>query len=436
MTEISRRDLLKLMGGAAAGAAVLKSAGLEAKAAGVGEEKVIEAQASQFETSLTSSFYPRSQIEVRGWLRLLAGDKLPVEREASLERTAESLEPGDIAPETWGGAGLYDAVTVYVNDSEFQGQAVILRQHGGDNTTYVLVSGRNAEGKIVKGARWLFGRDSHASEDELNISLGGGGGGAQLYYEKEAKRLTFWMNGFIVGSPDEPLKGVTEELEKAIRAGKISESQYSRVTFVADALVNPDQSRVLHQPFPSEQIQYYMRAGNIPVEESGTRFLGFAHASIRVPITPFLPAENLFPILLPTIVASSGPEKFLYVVQSDSRHPGMFTSFVWRGDQEPDLAAETVLVVGYDRGEETKAVFPVPEEIHTLVNDVDRVIISSEIQPTDEYAFTAVVPEPVGEHLICLPTLETKVDGKKGLLMTQTAGVYTAFLPLVSKASK
>ena len=159
--------------------------------------------------------------------------EMPNENNPSVKNPQESLKPGDIAPETWGGAGILDAMMVFVKDPQFSGQVVFLHKHGSDGFTYTLLGGRTATGEIVKGQNVKTGLDSGSSNEELNLSLGGDGG-AQLRYDSKTKELTFVMNGFPVGSPEDP-------------EGK-------RISFVSGVKVdhgkNNSKSRILDQPLP------------------------------------------------------------------------------------------------------------------------------------------------------------------------------------------
>lgn len=328
----------------------------------------------------------------------------------SAENVQESLKPGDIAPETWGGAGIFDVMSVYVQDPEFNGQAVFLHKHGSDGFTYTLLAGRTPNGEIVKGANFKSGLDSISSNDELNLALGGNGG-AQLRFDKDTKGLTFWMNGFPIASSENP-KG-------------------RRISFVSQ--VEADQgengkSRVLHQPFPSESLRYYMRAGSKSSPEGkGTTFLLVAHASLRqIPsTTPPLP-EGI--PLVPPLSVVSFPDESLYVVQSDNQVAGGSTSFVWKcKGGTPDLKAETSQKIGFNKWHPSGKVFPVPAELTVLVNDREKIEIDIYYGLADLFAFSTVVPNPITgkdlQILISLPELQTHKKDQDGLLYTQTIGV-------------
>lgn len=179
-------------------------------------------------------------------------------------------------------------------------------------------------------------------------------------------------------------------------------------------------SRILHQPLSPLQVQYYMRAGTQATEESKTQFMMFAHASLRDVTPSFAEKQPLAWVpLLPTVITSDGEEKFLYVVQASSQIPGTFTSFIWPGkNAAADLAAETIINIAYDQSKETSASFPVPKTIVGILSDTQPVKIKAEVEKTDDFAFTAVVPDPTSKNgerrqVISLPTLPALVNGQK-----------------------
>lgn len=329
----------------------------------------------------------------------------------SPENVQESLKPGDIAPDTWGGAGQFDVMTVFVEDPEFTGQAVFLHKHGLDGFTYTLVAGKNANGEIVKGSNFKSGLDSISSNDELNLALGGNGG-AQLRYDNKAKDLTFWMQGFPVSSLENP--------------------QGTRISFVsqvkADHEGESSKSRVLHQSLPSEVLQYYMRSGSqSTVEGKGTKLLMFAHASLRqIPEKmPTLPEGS---ILVPPLSVVSFPDESLYVVQSDNQVAGGSTSFVWKcKGGTPDLKAETSQKIGFNKWHPSGKIFPVPAGLTVLVDDREKIEMDIYFGLADLFAFPVVVPNPITgkdvQILISLPELQTHKRDQDGLLYTQTIGV-------------
>lgn len=328
----------------------------------------------------------------------------------SVENPQESLMPGDIAPETWGGAGIFDVMSVFVKDPEFTGQAVFFHKHGLDGFTYTLLAGRTATGEIVKGSNFKSGLDSISSSEELNLSLGGNGG-AQLRYDKERKDLTFWMQGFPVGSLEDP--------------------EGRRISFVSQVKAEGGEtgkSRLLHQPFPSETLHYYMRSGNQSTTEGdGTRFLLVAHASLRQMPSDTQSLKEGLPLVPPLSIVSF-PGKSLYVVQPDSQIPGAVTSFVWQSEEgTPDLRAETSQKIKFDKGHPSGKVFPVPKKFDVLVNDQKKIKIKTGTEPTDSFAFSTVVPNPITgkkeQILISLPELQARSRDRKGLLYTQTIGV-------------
>ena len=171
-----------------------------------------------------------------------------------------------------------------------------------------------------------------------------------------------------------------------------------------------------------------MRAGRRSTQEGGgTKFLMVSHASLRQ-----LPTPNFVPAFtgVPNLTIAMFPDS-LYVVQSDSHNPGAVKSLVWHRGAPPDLQAETSEEIKFDGGHPSGEVFPVPEEIDVLVDDSKKVGIKTNIEPTDSFAFSAVLPPnqlkiPIVPILLSLPELRTKVhglQGQKSTLYTQTVGV-------------
>lgn len=326
-----------------------------------------------------------------------------------VEAATEELKPGKKAPETWGGAGIFDVMAVYVVDPEFSGQAVILLrrdEHNQENNIAVtLVDGRKKDGTIVKGMNVTEGGHVYSSKDKLNITLGGGSGGAQLHYDPDRKTLNFDLNGFLVYDT----KGERVDLRTEVR-------------------VDLDRSRILHG-YDSSYLQYYMRAGTTEKGGSGTSSLMVAHASVRdIPTAQIdQKVQSLtdfwFPILPTVAVSKDG--NYLYVVQLDSANPGKLTAFAWNGRRR-DMDVETDVTVKRDSDPSGENTYPVPKKININFKGKDRKIVAR-IAPTDKFGFLVEFPNPItGDEVkanIALAYLNAFIGDRPLNLMIQTAAI-------------
>ncbi len=334
-----------------------------------------------------------------------------------------SLAPGDVAPEDWGGVGLYDAVTAYIDcdglpstDPDFpqqffafRGQVVFLRSET-DRHTVVLVAGHGERGPVV-GYRVFapIGLDQPVwSRTELNISLGGGGGGAQLRYDRETGRINIFLAGFVIVFAD----GVER------RIGLNAELQ-------ADRDPQTGKSRVLDQSLGSgDEVQYYLRAGATPA--NNTRLLAFAHLSVRQPLRlPTWSLEQPFPAVFPTLTRTGDR---LVVTETSGRAGPVST--VWEGGAAPVLRAPTAIT--YTPTHHDGLTYSLPRTLDAaLGGDRHLQVETLPVQPADYAVVGQVAPYGAVQHPHpCLATLP--VPGG-GYLMTQTVGVGQAFLPLVSQ---
>ena len=336
---------------------------------------------------------------------------------------AASLAPGEPAPEDWGGVGLYDAVTAYIDcdgvpstDPEFpqqffafRGQVVFLRSEA-DRHTVVLVAGQGERGPVL-GYRVFapVGLDQPVwSTRELNISLGGGGGGAQLRYDRETGRINLFLAGFVVVFPD----GVER------RIGLVAEMQ-------ADRDPTTGKSRVLDQPLgPTDAVQYYLRAGTTPLEN--TRLLAFAHLSVRAPLRlPSWSLDQPFPVAFPTLTRQ--PDR-LTVTETTGRGPAVST--VWEGGAAPVLRAPTTITTVSLR--QDGLAYPLPASLEVELGAERRLRVDTlPVQPADTTVVGQVAPYGAVLHpRPCLATLPLLGDG---YLMTQTVGGSEVFLPLLNQ---
>ena len=331
--------------------------------------------------------------------------------------------PGDVAPEDWGGVGLYDAVTAYIDcdglpstDPEFpqqffafRGQVVFLRSET-DRHTVVLVAGQGERGPIL-GYRVFapIGLDQPMwSRTELNISLGGGGGGAQLRYDRETGRINIFLAGFVIVFPD----GVERRIGLNAEIGADRDPQTSK-------------SRILDQPLGStDEVQYYLRAGTTPT--NNTRLLAFAHLSVRQPLRlPSWSLDQPFPVVFPTLTRTGDR---LIVTETTGRAPAVST--VWEGAAPPVLRAPTAIT--YTSISQDGLNYPLPSSLEVMLGDDRRLHVDTlPIQPAD----TTIVGQvaPYGAVLHPHPCLATLPLLSEGYLMTQTVGMGQAYLPLVDQ---
>lgn len=367
-----------------------------------------------------------------GGLATLSALPLPLARRAAthsiVAAPAEPLPPGALAPEDWGPAGWYEAITAYVDCDvpkdpgdppqfrAFRGQVIFMRSPS-DLATYVYLAG-HSDGVVVKGYRVLpnIGLDRPVwSTQELNISLGGGGG-AQLRYDRDLGRLTLWLNGFVIGAPE-----VTP-----YRFGFLADVEVDRTA-------ETSKSRVLDQGLgTSDEVQFYMRAGTRASGESNTAFLMIAHLSIRAPMRLTDPplTQPAFPWPFPTVTRVG---ERLYVTQITATRG--YTSHIWTAAGAPHLNAPTAILT--DIARDTVGLnYHLPRLLQASPPGGETTALATDITAAPALAFTAETPTPSGASRQPRLLLSAAPTDPPGYQLSQAVGIGQAFLPHLQQAER